>query len=250
MALHRDVADGVHMIEDAYVNWFLVEDGGGALTVVDAGHPASWRSLHDALAALGRTPGDIRAVVLTHGHFDHVGFAERARTELGVPVWAPEGERYLARHPWRYRHEHSRALWGLRHPGFLPRLAAMARAGALRVPGVRETRPYGPGPLDVPGSPTAIRTPGHTFDHHVLHLADRDVLIAGDAVVTFDPYTGTEGPKVVAGAATADERQALDSLDAIAATGAGTVLTGHGPPWREGAEAAAARARRIPPDSA
>ena len=141
MDMLRDVAPGAHMITDAYVNWFIVEGDEGRLTIVDAGHPRSWDSLHEALGTLGRRPDDVAAIVLTHGHFDHVGFAERARRELGVPVWAPEGERYLARHPWSYRHEHNRALWGVRHPDFLPRLAAMARAGALRVPGVREVRP-------------------------------------------------------------------------------------------------------------
>jgi glyoxylase-like metal-dependent hydrolase (beta-lactamase superfamily II) len=68
-------------------------------------------------------------------------------------------------------------------------------------------------------------------------------VLAGDAVVTLDPYTGTTGPRLVARAATADSSRALDSLDAIEATGAGTVLTGHGPPWRDGAEAIVARAR-------
>ena len=35
---------------------------------------------------MGRTLADVRAVVLTHGHSDHIGFAERARREQGVPV--------------------------------------------------------------------------------------------------------------------------------------------------------------------
>jgi glyoxylase-like metal-dependent hydrolase (beta-lactamase superfamily II) len=77
------IAQGVHRIEDAHVNWYLVEDG-DALTVVDTGLPRSWGSLQAALHRLGRTAGEIDAVVLTHGHFDHVGFADRARRELGV----------------------------------------------------------------------------------------------------------------------------------------------------------------------
>ena len=73
------------------------------------------------------------------------------------------------------------------------------------------------------------------------------MLIAGDALVTRDPYTSAEGPRIVAGAATADSAEALASLDAIEATGAQTLLTGHGEPWTGGAEKAAELARAAGP---
>src|SRR3954471_18439900 len=101
MNFTRDVAPGVHRVEDAFTNWYLVEADDG-ITVVDAGVPTSWGSLHDALGQLGRTTDDLRALVLTHAHFDHVGFAERARTQLMLPVYAHEHEVPLTRHPWRY----------------------------------------------------------------------------------------------------------------------------------------------------
>jgi glyoxylase-like metal-dependent hydrolase (beta-lactamase superfamily II) len=44
---------GIHRLEDAYTNWYIVEDGGG-LTIVDAGVPTSWDSLQGALTTLGR----------------------------------------------------------------------------------------------------------------------------------------------------------------------------------------------------
>jgi glyoxylase-like metal-dependent hydrolase (beta-lactamase superfamily II) len=120
----------------------------------------------------------------------------------------------------------------------------MAAAGAFAVTGVRELTFFEPGDvLDVPGRPTPVFSPGHTYGHCALHLADRDVLLAGDAVVTLDPYTGRTGPRIVAGAATADSDLALRSLDALAATGARLVLPGHGEPWRQGAAAAAELAR-------
>ena len=89
-------------------------------------------------------------------------------------------------------------------------------------------------------------TPGHTLGHCALHLPDRDAVFAGDAIVTLDPYTGRTGPRLVARAATVDSERNLASLDALAATGARVVLTGHGEPWTRGVEAAVEAARPAP----
>ncbi len=240
--LTRDVAPGIHRVEDAYVNWYLVEDG-DRLTVVDCGLPSSWRSLQSALAELGRTPGDVEAVVLTHAHADHVGFAERARQELEVPVWLHERDRSLSRHPLNYEKEHS-PLRHARHPHTLRVAAAMARAGALRTKGIVEVRAFDDeAVLDVPGRPQPVHTPGHTHGHTAYFFADRDAIIVGDALATVEPYSGRRGAYLISGAANADSQQALASLQRIADTGAATVLVGHGPPWTAGAQAAVDEAR-------
>jgi glyoxylase-like metal-dependent hydrolase (beta-lactamase superfamily II) len=245
--IHLSVADGVHRVEDAYTNWYVVEDGGG-LTVVDTGHPRSWASLQELLRRLGRGAAAIEAVVLTHGHFDHMGFAARARSELGVRVLAHEREVPVISHPLRYDHERSRIPYMLRHPGFDRAFAAMAAMGALFVKGLEQPATYADGEeLDVPGRPRVILTPGHTYGHSSLYLADRGVLLAGDAFVTYNPYTASAGPQIVSGAATADSSLALRSLDALAPLDAGVVLTGHGEPWRGDVAAAVERARAAGP---
>ena len=243
MALQQEAAPGVHRVEDAYTNWYLIEDEDRALTVVDTGVRSSWSSLEHALAELGLAPSSIAAVVLTHAHFDHLGFAERARSELGVEVWVHPADAALTRHPLGYAHERSRLPY-LAKPKAIPIIAALVRGGAFWPTPVAEVRRFdGQDALPVPGSPRVVACPGHTFGHCALHLPERDLLIAGDAIVTLNPYTGERGPQIVAGAATADSGRALASLDALTATEAGTVLTGHGDPWREGIGAAAEAAR-------
>jgi len=236
-----DVAPGVHRIEHAYTNWYLVEDG-DRVTVVDAGVPTSWGSFERGLDEIGRSPGDVAAVVLTHAHFDHVGFAERARKDLQIPVWVHEEDVPLTRNPMGYAHERGRS-WYLANPGALPIMASLLRHRAFWPSPVAEVRTYRDGALDVPGAPRVVPTPGHTYGHCSLHLADRDAVIAGDAMVTLDPYTGRRGPRIVARAATAYSARALESLDALEATGARTVLTGHGEPWDGGVGEACALAR-------
>jgi len=231
--LERDVAEGVHRISHSYTNFYLIDDG-DAMTLVDAGLPTSWRVFADAVASLGRRVRDVRALVLTHGHFDHIGFAERARSAMGVPVWVHPDDENLTRHPLQYEHERPRSLYFVTRPRALPIVFSLTRNRAWWPPPIKEVRYFDEGVLAVPGAPRVVATPGHTFGHCALHLSDRDCVIAGDSIVTLDPYTGLSGPRIVARAATADSERALRSLEALAATNARTVLTGHGEPWHRG----------------
>jgi glyoxylase-like metal-dependent hydrolase (beta-lactamase superfamily II) len=240
--LFRDVADGIHRLEVAHTNIYLVETGTKIL-VVDSGLPAAWPQLVEAIATLGYTPDDVEGIALTHAHFDHVGTAARARREWGVPVLVHPKDAHLAAHPYSYRPQTNRFAFVATHPSGLRPLSDMILAGALMVEGVSDTVP-----LDerdaVQASPWIIETPGHTDGHVALSFADRDAVLVGDALVTLDPYTGGIGPRLVAPAATADMSVALSSLDRLVDTEARYVLPGHGPAWRDGIWSAVRSARR------
>ena len=240
--LRRDVAQGVHMVEDSYVNWYIVEDG-DRLTIVDAGTPAGWSLLLDALQALGRKLSDIEALVLTHAHYDHVGFAERLRSTLRIPVWLHSDDIPLSKHPQLFATERVPLIY-LKDSGLRKVALSFAKSRAFFARPVKEVSTFnGEGVVDVPGRPQVIPTPGHTKGHCSLHFPDRDLLIAGDAIVTFDPYTGNTGARLVAKGATNDTEQALSSLGRIERVDASTVLVGHGEPFGGGAAEAARLAR-------
>jgi glyoxylase-like metal-dependent hydrolase (beta-lactamase superfamily II) len=241
------VANGVHQLTHGGVNCYLLEEE-GRLTIVDAALPRTWSVLLRAIEAIGCRKEDVAALVLTHAHFDHVGFARRVRSELGVPVLAHRLEHDLAAHPYRYAHEHARLLYPVLYPKGIPVLAALARNGALWVRGVDDVEDLAPGvPLDVPGHPEVLFVPGHTYGHVALHLPLQDAVLTGDDPRPRPARVRVEGDERVAGAATADSVQNLASLDVLEATGARVVLPGHGDRWHGGIEEAVGLAREAGP---
>jgi glyoxylase-like metal-dependent hydrolase (beta-lactamase superfamily II) len=241
-----EVASGVHRAGSPLINWYLVEDE-GRVTLVDAGVPGYWPQLDKTLAAIGRSRGDVEALVLTHGDGDHVGFGERLRRETGARVLVHGEDIEITTTRKQKKTEAGLGtLAGFRHAAAWRILGEITRNGGLRVPPVAEVETFSDGDvLDVPGRPRVVHTPGHTYGHCVVHLADRGVVFAGDALCTWHPLRGTRGPQLMPPALTVNTAQALGSLDRIAELEADTVLVGHGEPWTEGAAAAVERARAV-----
>jgi glyoxylase-like metal-dependent hydrolase (beta-lactamase superfamily II) len=228
------LTDSIHRIgADSTVNAYLLEEG-GEVTIVDAAMPGYYDEIPRELAAMGRTLSDVRAIVLTHGHSDHIGFAERLRKARSLPVWVHEADAALA------RGEVPNPAQGLGRTKLGPLLGFLwlgLRNGGLRRPKVEVVSTYGDGAtLDVPGAPRVVLVPGHTPGSAALHVPREDALFVGDALATYAVTTGLRGPQVAP--FTADADQAVASLARLEPLGASLVLPGHGVPWTQGIAAA------------
>ena len=240
----EELAEGVYGFEThGVVNWYLVEDG-DRLCAIDAGLTSSWDELKGWMNKRGRKITDLEAVVLTHAHMDHFGFAARARSEAGARVYAHHDEAPLVRSPIRPLKSERLPLMYMNNAATRRLMLELAKAG-FRTKGIKQFDEVSDGTvLDrVPGKPKVIFTPGHTHGHCAIHLEERGVVFPGDAWVTRDPYTGKEGPRLVARSATNNVEQNLKSLEILEKIDAPLALTGHGAPWRGSAADGAREAR-------
>jgi glyoxylase-like metal-dependent hydrolase (beta-lactamase superfamily II) len=224
-----DVAPDLIRIRYLFVNLYLWGTSEGWV-LVDAGVKGCADDIVEAAEerfGAGATP---QAIVLTHGHFDHVGAFPELFEHWDVPVYA---------HPIEIPHLTGTTDYPPPDPtvggGAMALLSFAYPAKAIDL-GDRVQ----PLPTDgsVPGMPEWrwIHTPGHS-DGHVSLFRERDrLLIAGDAFVTAKQeslYAVVRQEQEVHGPPahfTPDWEAARQSVEALAALRPGIAATGHGTP--------------------
>src|SRR2546423_1566059 len=223
------IAAGIHRIGAGLVNAYLLEEG-GEVTIVDAGAPGYWNDLPGELAAMNRSLADVRALVLTHAHIDHIGFAERLRSERRVPVRVHELDAKLAKGEAKAQNQ---KLLGIGAIALVRFIGFALAKGMLRSTPIAEVSTFGDGAtLDVPGGPRVIHVPGHSEGSAALHFRARDALFVGDAFATFNVVSGRAGPQLAPFGS--DFPRARESLARLERIEASLVLPGHGQPWTGG----------------
>ena len=185
--IDRVVVPGVFSLDgqdfDVENNVWLVGDDHEVL-VVDAPHDAA-----PIVAAIdGRT---VTAIVLTHGHNDHITAAPALREATGAPIWFNSADRML---------------WDMTHPGTAPD-EGLAEGAEFRVAGV---------------TLRALHTPGHSPGSTCLHSADLNTVFTGDTL-----FCGGPG---ATGRSFSDHPTILSSIRSQLFTlhGDTVVRTGHG----------------------
>ncbi|MGN8551551.1 UNVERIFIED_CONTAM: MBL fold metallo-hydrolase [Microbacterium sp. SLM126] len=230
----------LHRIGNDVVAAYLVVTPEG-VTLIDAGLPGHWDDLQAELAAIDRTPADVKGLVLTHGDSDHIGFAERLRREHGVPVYVHTADADRARGGDKPKTPMGPMRLG---PTFGFFTYALRKRG-WRTEYLTEVIEVGDGDvLDLPGAPRVIGLPGHSPGSIAVHVPAAEAVFVGDALTTRHVLTGATGLQPAP--FTDEPDRALDSLDRLAGLGATWVLPGHGAPWQGSPDdvAAAVRAAR------
>ncbi|MGY1702457.1 MBL fold metallo-hydrolase [Geodermatophilus sp. SYSU D00766] len=219
-----------------WVNAYVLELAGGGLGLVDTGWDAddSWAALCAGLAELGGDVTDVRGVLVTHMHLDHVGLAARVREASGAwiamhPADAAALTSLTERSPEDSTEHEVAFLVGLGAPEADARDDAgtpeqrarwrrLARPDRLLEDGDRP---------DLPGwSLRAVHTPGHTPGHLCFAEEGGGLFFAGDHVL---PRISPNISTTPAGAPD-PLRDYLASLETVAGQPAGEVLPGH--EWR------------------
>ncbi|HEY5983704.1 MAG TPA: MBL fold metallo-hydrolase, partial [Anaerolineales bacterium] len=66
------IIDNVHVVPKVRANCYVILDADG-LTIIDAGLPRSQGRILNFIAGLGRSPRDVKRILITHSDWDHIG---------------------------------------------------------------------------------------------------------------------------------------------------------------------------------
>jgi hydroxyacylglutathione hydrolase len=68
----REIEAVARIVKDGFVSVAVIDLGDGRLALIDAGNDKDGKALRAELSRRGRGPDDVAAVLITHGHPDHV----------------------------------------------------------------------------------------------------------------------------------------------------------------------------------
>lgn len=171
-------------------------------------------------------------MVVTHGHFDHVGALFDIVEEWDVPVYAHEKELPFLRGEETYPEPDSSVEGGM-----VPKLAPMLPTNSIDLG--EKVQPL-PEEGSIPGMPEWewLSTPGHTEGHISLYRQDDKVLLVGDAFVTVKQeslYKAMKQEKEICGPPkylTPDWEAAKHSVSKLNSLPLDLAVTGHGYQWK------------------
>ncbi|AGZ51928.1 MBL fold metallo-hydrolase [Mycobacterium kansasii] len=224
------VTDKVQLAHGQAVNWVLVTDDTGVM-LIDAGYPGDREEVLASLRLLGYQPGDVRAILLTHAHIDHLGTAIWFAREHHTPVYCHADEVGHAKR--EYLEQVSLLDIALRiwRPRWAVWAAHVARSGGLVRDGIPTAQPLtAEVAAQLPGHPMAVFTPGHT-NGHCSYLVD-GVLASGDALITGHPLLRRDGPQLLPAIFSYSQQNCIRSLSALALLETEILAPGHGELWR------------------
>jgi glyoxylase-like metal-dependent hydrolase (beta-lactamase superfamily II) len=227
------VSEHLHFVHTEHVNW-VVYAGPDGVTLIDSGYVGQRDLLVASLDAIGRRPEEIAAVLITHGHADHLGGAAWLAEQFGTAVHAHADEVANVSRAVMQQAGPPAVLRNAWRPGVTRWAAAIVplldRRPGLGVPSVTAL-PEREGHVAVPGHPRALLIAGHTSGHTAYDFEDEGVLVIGDALVTRHRTSPLVGPQLLPSIFHHDVERARASLVRAGASSARVVLPGHGEAW-------------------
>ncbi|MFD4703340.1 MBL fold metallo-hydrolase [Gottfriedia sp. NPDC058432] len=201
--------------------------------LIDAGMPKSFDNILDIAEKRFGEKHKLKAIILTHGHFDHIGGIFDLVKEFNIPVYAHEKEL-----PYLTGEKNYPEPDGTVEGGLIAKLSPLLPNEGINLGKYIHVLPADGSVPEMPHWKW-IHTPGHSPGHISLFRDDDQLLIAGDAFVNVKQdsiYRVLTQKREISGPPrylTTDWEAALNSVKKLQALHPKKAITGHGFPLLE-----------------
>lgn len=219
------ITDSIYAIEGLRLGHVYLIVGSDGLSLIDSSLPGSEAKIAAEIASIGRSISDVRRILITHAHFDHIGSLAALQRISQAQVYAHALDAPVVRGEQAQARPDPRSL-----PLASRLLAAMSSssAGPAGAPVAHELQDHTALDEVLPGL-MALHMPGHSPGHVIYWLPSRKLVFCGDVVLNI------LGLRLPIRAFTPDMDEERRSLGKLAALAPMILCPGHGPPIVGGA---------------
>ncbi len=196
---------------------------GEGVVLIDGGDPHMIEKLKLGLKKASIYPDEIKLILLTHGHWDHIGSTREIKTFTGAKVLLHRNDMHFLgeNHP---SQPPSFTPWGKVIISFLKLYTSSMRIPAFEVDIIPNDEEISLTEYGIPGK--VVHTPGHSWGS-VSVLMDDGIVFVGDLGMNMFPMRFTPGLPIFGD----DIRVIKNSWQKLLDMGAKTVYPAHGKPF-------------------
>ncbi len=175
----KSVADGIFQIKGTRSNIFLIVDTN--LVLVDTGMPGDYEIILDSIKKIGRNPGELTHILITHAHMDHIGSLSKIKEATEAKVVANSNEVDFV--------GGKKKMWTMGRSGFGGKIFKaimffMETFVWKYEPVIVDISCKGGEVIDSCGGIEVISTPGHSLGSLSFYLKEKKALFVGDSLST------------------------------------------------------------------
>jgi hydroxyacylglutathione hydrolase len=211
----------IHPIKLGFDHCYIIRDGG--CIMVDGGSPGQAEGFRQALAKLSLNPSDIKLVVLTHGHWDHIASAQAIQSITGARLALHRLEKDCLEQSLKPLPPAVTA-WGRIFTKIMALFMPSVHIPPAKVDVVLGDEALSLAEYGIPGK--IMATPGHSSGSVSVVLETGDAFV-GDLAMAEFPLRLSPGLPIFA----EDMRQVRRSWQALLDAGVKTIYPAHGAPF-------------------
>lgn len=219
----------IYPLDFGFNQCYIIQSNTAAI-MIDSGLPNKAKEFKKALEEIKMTPNNIKLIILTHGHIDHIGSAKDIKDITGAKIAMHKADiEHIDESKWRKKLPKGIGIWGKTFSGLMHTWAHFVKLKPFEVDLIVDDEGMPLTDFGIPGK--IVHTPGHTAGSISVILGSGEAFVGcmaqNRASIYMMPLRLSPGLPVLAD----DIEKVKESWKTILTPEIKTIYPGHGKPF-------------------